>query len=120
MQLSVVNKNDIDINVKKTKPTQENEENSISGYDKQGKEQNNQFFDDKATERNIKEYSNNNKRMDKLGNPIIKKGKQKVTFIDKISNKKFEDVIKIESFKDYNKTEEKHSKNSYNTCCLLV
>ena len=39
---------------------------------------------------------------------------------DRITNKKFEEVIKIESFKDYNKSEEMKSKNSSNTCCLLV
>ena len=120
MLLSVINKEDINMVVKSTKPTQENEENSNSLHDKQGKEQDNQLFNDKATEKNNKEYPYNNKRMDQLGNPIIKKGKQKVTFIDKISNQKFEDVIKIESFKDYNKTEETTSKNSNNTCCFLV
>ena len=120
MILSSVNKNDLDTNTKKTKPTQENEANSNSGNDKQGKEQENQLFNYKATENNIKEYSNNHKRQDKYGNPITKKGNQKVTFIDRITNKKFEEVIKIESFKDYNKSEEMKSKNSSNTCCLLV
>ena len=120
MILSNINKNDLDIITKKTKATQENEANSNSGNDKQGKEQENQLFNYKVTENNIKEYSNNHKRQDKYGNPITKKGNQKVTFIDRITNKKFEEVIKIESFKDYNKSEEMKSKNSFNTCCLLV
>ena len=82
MILSNINKNDLDIITKKTKATQENEANSNSGNDKQGKEQENQLFNYKVTENNIKEYSNNHKRQDKYGNPITKKGNQKVTFID--------------------------------------
>ena len=118
MLLSVANKKEIDISAKKTKPTQENEEIS---NDKKSNEKEMQLFKYKATENNIKEESNNNnKRVDKYGNPIVKKGKQRVTFIDKVTTRKFEDVIKIESFKDYNKTEEVKSKNAFNTCCFLV
>ena len=58
MILSNINKNDLDIITKKTKATQENEANSNSGNDKQGKEQENQLFNYKATENNIREYSN--------------------------------------------------------------
>ena len=119
MLLSVANKKEIDISAKKTKPTQENEEIS---NDKKSTEKEMQLFKYKATENNIKEESNNNnnKRVDKYGNPIVKKGKHRVTFIDKVTTRKFEDVIKIESFKDYNKTEEVKSKNAFNTCCFLV
>ena len=117
MLLSIANKKEIDISAKKTKPTQENEEIS---NDKKSNEKEMQLFKYKATENNIGENPINNKRIDKFGNPIIKNGKQRVTFIDKITTKKFEDVIKIESYKDYNKTEEVKSKNSFNTCCFLV
>ena len=117
MLLSIGNNKEIDISAKKTKPTQENEEIS---NDKKSNEKEMQLFKYKATENNIGENPINNKRIDKFGNPIIKNGKQRVTFIDKVTTKKFEDVIKIESYKDYNKTEEVKSKNSFNTCCFLV
>lgn len=119
MLLSYVSKKDEDLSAKKTKPTQENEGNDSSGNEKPGMEQYNQLFNYKVTE-NIGEYKSNNIRKDRGGNPIVKKGKQKVTFIDKISGKKFEEIINIESFKEYNKTEEVKNKNVYNTCCFLV
>ena len=121
MFLNVVNKKEIDTSLKKTRPTQENEENSNSGNEKQGIEKDNQLFNYyKATENNNGEHSQNNIRKDFYGIPIVKKGKQKVTFIDKIGGKNFEDVVKIESYKDYNKTEEVKTKHVYNNCCLLV
>ena len=62
-----------------------------------------------------------NKRFDNYGNEITKNGKQKVTFIDKVKQVNFMDVIQIESFKEYNKVEEiKENKNSYNSCCSLL
>ena len=51
---------------------------------------------------------------DFFGNYIIKGGKQKVSF----ANKNFIEVIKIDSFKEYNKMEEVHPNNN-NGCCLL-
>ena len=59
------------------------------------------------------------KRFDRAGNPIIKKGKQRVTFIDKISQTNFVNSIKVESFKEYNKMEEVSSSNRQNNCCLI-
>ena len=71
------------------------------------------------TNNNIKE-SNNNKRIDRKGNKICKNGKKKVTFIDKISNNKFANIIKVESFKEYNKMEEiKSNFVNHNGCCLI-
>ena len=71
------------------------------------------------TNNNIKE-SNNSKRFDRKGNKICKNGKQKVTFIDKISNNKFAKIIQIESFKEYNKMEEiKSNCVNHNGCCLI-
>ena len=58
-------------------------------------------------------------RVDRKNNPIIKGGKQKVTFIDKITNSNFTEVIKVESFKEYNKMEEV-SNSHKNNCCILV
>jgi hypothetical protein len=55
------------------------------------------------------------KRRDFFGNDIIKGGKQKVSF----ANKNFIEVIKIDSFKEYNKMEEVHPNNN-NGCCLLI
>ena len=58
------------------------------------------------------------KRVDRFNNPITKKGKQKVTFIDKITKNNFIEVIKVESFKEYNKMEEVTSSHK-NHCCVL-
>ena len=99
---------------KKTRPTQASDEN----FNMQEGEQDNQSFHKRITEKCISK----NERIDKFGNPIIKKGKQRVTFIDKIKPVNFTDVIQIESFKDYNKTEEMptNSRNSFNSCCILI
>ena len=76
---------------------------------------------------NIKKHIKNNidlyflpKRLDRFGCPITKGGKQRVTFIDKITNTKFVEIVKIESFKDYNKMEEIRSSNHTNTCCEII
>ena len=64
--------------------------------------------------------SKKDKRIDKNGNIICKNGKHRVTFIDKISKNKFVDIIKVESFKEYNKMEEITSNYiNHNGCCLL-
>ena len=65
------------------------------------------------------------KRTDKFGNKIIPGGKQKVTFIDRISKNNLTEVVKIENFKEYNKMEEINNKNqgdncSINNCCFLL
>ena len=60
------------------------------------------------------------KRLDRFGIPITKGGKQKVTFIDKITKSNFFEVIKIESFKEFNKMEEIKSSNHRNTCCEII
>ena len=62
--------------------------------------------------------SSNIKRMDRNGNEIFKNGKQKVTFIDKITKNNFVDIINIESFKKYNKVEDVNIAN-HNGCCLI-
>ena len=76
---------------------------------------------------NIKKHNKNNldlyflpKRLDRFGCPITKGGKQRVTFIDKITKSNFYEVVKIESFKDYNKMEEIKSSNHTNTCCVII
>ena len=60
------------------------------------------------------------KRLDRFGCPITKGGKQRVTFIDKITKTNFFEVIKIESFKDFNKMEEVKSSHQTNTCCVII
>ena len=62
--------------------------------------------------------SSNIKRIDRNGNEICKNGKQKVTFIDKITKNNFADIINIESFKIYNKVEDVNIAN-HNGCCLI-
>ena len=76
---------------------------------------------------NIKKGSKKNidlyflpKRLDRFGCPILKGGKQRVTFIDKITKTNFVEVIKIESFKEFNKMEEIKSSNHRNTCCEII
>ena len=76
---------------------------------------------------NIKKHSKKNldlyflpKRLDRFGCPITKGGKQRVTFIDKITNTNFIEVINIESFKDFNKMEEIKSSHQTNTCCVII
>ena len=58
-------------------------------------------------------------RRDRLGNEIIRGGKYKVTFIDKVTKKNFSEVIKVENYKEYNKMEEP-SNSRGNGCCLLI
>ena len=60
------------------------------------------------------------RRVDSSGNPILKNGKHKISFIDKISQNSFADIIKVESFKEFNKMEEIHcGYNMQNNCCLI-
>ena len=62
-----------------------------------------------------------NERFDRYNNPIThgKGGKQIVTFIDKISKTNFINVVKVESYKKYNKMEE-ISYTQKNSCCILM
>ena len=59
------------------------------------------------------------KRVDRFGTPITRGGKHKVTFIDRITKSSFTEVIKIESYKEFNKMEEV-SNNRKNYCCFLL
>ena len=59
------------------------------------------------------------KRIDRNGNEICKNGKQRVTFIDKITNNKLVDFINVENFKKYNKIEEEINFVEHNGCCLI-
>ena len=77
--------------------------------------------EDKKNE-NMLNYNNNNKkgkRVDRFGNPIIKKGKQKVSFMDKMTSNNFAEIIKIESYKEYNKMEEVSTSSQQNNCCVI-
>ena len=61
------------------------------------------------------------KRKDRYGNMIIHGGKQKVTFIDRVSNNNFTEVVKVENYKEYNKMEEiTGSGNRGNICCCFL
>jgi hypothetical protein len=68
----------------------------------------------------IQNNNNNNlekKRFDHFGNIIKTNGKQKISFIDKISNKRIKEVIDIESYKQYNLLD--LPVKNRNTCCLI-
>ena len=62
----------------------------------------------------------NHQRIDRFGNRIIKKGKHKVSFIDKITKTKFEEVINVECYKSYNKMETVYGSSSKNGCCEIM
>jgi hypothetical protein len=86
------------------------------------------FFNRINTEKDIT-YNNKNinennnikkKRIDRNGNLICKNGKHKITFIDKITNKNFTDIINVESFKKYNKIEEVSCVSDNHGCCIII
>ena len=62
---------------------------------------------------------NKERRVDKFGNRIIHGGKQRVSFIDKVSKNNFTEVINVQNFKQYNKMED-ISNNKGNNCCSLI
>ena len=59
------------------------------------------------------------KRCDMFGNFIVHGGKQKISFIDQVSKNSLFEIIKIESYKEYNKIEEVAPTNG-NSCCLII
>ena len=59
------------------------------------------------------------RRKDRFGNMIKHGGKQKVTFIDRVTKNNFTEVVKIENYKEFNKMEEP-TNNHGNGCCLLL
>ena len=77
--------------------------------------------EDKKKENMLNSNNNNlkGKRVDRFGNPIIKKGKQKVSFMDKMTSNNFAEIIKIESYKEYNKMEEVSTSSQQNNCCVI-
>ena len=58
-------------------------------------------------------------RIDKFGNVISHGGKQKISFIDKISRTNFVEVIKIANYKEYNKNDEQTHIPRHG-CCAIV
>jgi len=73
-------------------------------------------INNKKKENNLNSNNNNlkGKRVDSFGNPIIKKGKQKISF-----SNQFAEIIKIESYKEYNKMEEVSTSSQQNNCCEI-
>ena len=61
----------------------------------------------------------NKRRIDRFGNMIMHGGKQKVSFIDRVSKNNFTEVVNIENYKEYNKMEEP-TNNHGNGCCILL
>ena len=78
----------------------------------------NNFIKINSTLNKVKTF-NNERRTDRFGNMIIHGGKQKVSFIDRITKNNFIEVVKVENFKEYNKMEET-SNNKGNNCCFLI
>ena len=59
-------------------------------------------------------------RKDFNGNEIIRKGKHRISYIDKVSKNRFANIIEIESFKEYNKEKDiDHNYNNGNSCCII-
>ena len=58
-------------------------------------------------------------RIDKFGNVITHGGKQKISFIDKISKTNFVEVIRIANYKEYNKNDEQ-THFAKHGCCVIV
>ena len=90
-----------------------------SGHEHETQSSNNKKNEEVNTSKNKCKKIRNYRRVDSFGNPISKKGKQKISFIDKITNNKFVEVIKIESYKAYNKMEEITHTDMKNNCCLI-
>ena len=59
------------------------------------------------------------KRYDIYGNLITHGGKHKISFIDRVSKSNIIEIIKIESYKEYNKMEEVAPKSG-NGCCFII
>ena len=112
-----INSNDI-INKKSTEDiineNKQNNNNNKNINDKQKKNINNSKINKAKT-------FETGKRKDRYGNMIIHGGKQKVTFIDRVSKNNFTEVVKVENYKEYNKMEEPTESGSRgNICCLLL
>ena len=115
--LNDISPNDI-INKKSTediiKENKQNNNNNNNINDKQKKNINNSKISKSKT-------FETGKRKDRYGNMIIHGGKQKVTFIDRVSNYNFTEVVKVENYKEYNKMEEPtESGNRGFICCFLL
>ena len=59
------------------------------------------------------------KRYDRIGNLITHRGKQKISFLDRISKNNLAEIIKIDNYKEYNKMEETAPTNG-NGCCFII
>lgn len=59
------------------------------------------------------------KRYDRIGNLITHRGKQKISFLDRISKNNLAEIIKIDNYKEYNKMEEIAPTNG-NGCCFII
>ena len=71
----------------------------------------------KNSRTNVKETPK--KRCDINGNEIKKKGKHKISFVDKITNKRLVDAEEIESFKQYNIVEDVVNEGNHHSCCIV-
>lgn len=71
----------------------------------------------------IEDLNSPKKRKYRKGNEINRHQKNQfhVTFLDKISKKRLADIVDIESYKEYNITEDLPSNSSKkNACCIII
>ena len=112
-----INQNDI-INKKSTEDIKiENKQNNNNNKNISDK----QKMNINSSKKNKAEVFETGKRKDRYGNIIIHGGKQKVTFIDRVSKNNFTEVVKVENYKEYNKMEEQTESSSRgNICCCFL
>ena len=115
------------IDMPRTETSKINNKNIMNNLNLNNEEENNK--NKLVLNTNIKKGSKKNidlyflpKRTDANGNFITKGGKQKVTFIDKITEKCLFNVVYIESFKEYNKMNgiKSNNSNKFNSCCVII
>ena len=119
------NNQNISLNLKDNENENKNKKNNNiyikNKSDNTIKKENNKKNNENIKE-NIKEndaISGSSRRIDRLGNEIKKGGSQKISFLDKIDHKKLVETENIESYKDYNKSEEITTSNKKSLCCII-
>ena len=127
--LEIKDSNNININISNQNTKKKSQipfNKKQSSKEKDTKNQNIlQKFSIKQEEKNSKSpkkkrNKDKDKREDYYGEQIKHKGKQKITFIDQISNNRLVDVVKIASYKEYNVMEDNVGKDSDSSGCCNV
>ena len=103
---------------KQKEDSSKNKNNKLTNNNENTSKNNDQSSNIIVNIKKSKTAKNSLKRVDKFGNPIMHGGKQKVTFLDRVSKNNIIEVIKVDNYKEYNKMEEPSSSNS-NGCCVI-